>query len=821
MKFPRALTVGIFVLLGATVLGLVFPAKTTFAADARNFNAGRIIDDSIFTDSNTMSVQDIQEFLNSKVKCDTWGQKPSELGGGTRAQWMGARGIYGPYRCITDYYENPSNSLSNYGRTVIPDGAISAAQIIYNYSRQFDINPQVLIVTLQKENGLITDEWPTPKQFSEAMGFGCPDNVAPGAPACDPSFNSFSAQIYQAARHFRGYIDNPSGWWVPYNTGDNTVYFNPGPYDSANNRYFGRFGTRSDIQYCGSTTVNIENRSTVALYSYTPYQPNQSSKNAQYGKGDGCGAYGNRNFYLYFNDWFGPTIDAQPIIRSSTSGRMFIRAASGALYYISNADQLSDIGYGYGMMNTHLSVNDTYVNSHGYSDMPALIQFEGAPEVYTYTSGVLHYVNYSTYQAYGSPAIGVLPAYIKRAFTTGGDASVLVNNNKNGELYMVSGGKRRYVVGPEAYSHYNLSTYPTSTGGPTILAAIPEAAPLAKPGTVFTSPDQAVGAVVSEDGAHQYPLNKELNKSLQINKFVTSADLIAKLDPVSSQVKNLAKDSSNNLYLIDQQYKLLLTPAQFASLGYDAASYTLAPQLLLSRLETRSQASDKLLIKIGGDPNTYLIQNKELLLFEWQSDVVAYGYKANDALTITRNTYDTYFNYKGAALLPNGILIRASDSTYVYLLTADGGKTHITTAYKFANLGYSFDWVRVVSPQSVARIPTREDVLPYAVDRSGQTWILYQGAKRLVPPAYVSNYGLLTTTQANQITPWQLESLPRTYNASKFVRIDNTANIYVVDAGATHLLSAARYLSLGGTWSDVTPISSDLFYKINQGEPWL
>ena len=299
--------------------------STAHAADARNFNAGRIIEDNVFTDSNSMSVQAIQSFLESKVSCDTWGSKTSELGGGTRAQWMAARGISPPFRCLTDYRENVSTGQNNYGKNDTPAGAIGAAEIIYNYSRQFNINPQVILVTLQKENSMVTDEWPTPKQFSEAMGFGCPDNVAAGAPACDPQYGSFAAQIYQAARHFRGYIDNKPGWWVPFNTGWNSIAWSPN-------------GS------CGRGDVYIENRATVALYSYTPYQPNQAAKNAQYGMGDGCSAYGNRNFYLFFTDWFSGqysyTAEKQAIATRYNAISGTLGASVGSVYcYTSNGDR--------------------------------------------------------------------------------------------------------------------------------------------------------------------------------------------------------------------------------------------------------------------------------------------------------------------------------------------------------------------------------------------------------------------------------------------------------------------------------------------------
>jgi hypothetical protein len=53
--------------------------------------------------------------------------------------------------------------------------------------------------------------------------------------------------------------------------------------------------------------VYIQNQATANLYYYTPYQPNAASLRAGYGEGDGCSTYGNRNFYQYFNDWFGST----------------------------------------------------------------------------------------------------------------------------------------------------------------------------------------------------------------------------------------------------------------------------------------------------------------------------------------------------------------------------------------------------------------------------------------------------------------------------------------------------------------------------------
>ncbi len=80
------------------------------------------------------------------------------------------------------------------------------------------------------------------------------------------------------------------------------------------NRYFTYYapGKTWNVRYhpnesCGSAPVYIENQATANLYYYTPYQPNAAALRAGAGEGDSCSAYGNRNFFRYFTDWFGST----------------------------------------------------------------------------------------------------------------------------------------------------------------------------------------------------------------------------------------------------------------------------------------------------------------------------------------------------------------------------------------------------------------------------------------------------------------------------------------------------------------------------------
>ncbi|HEY0965731.1 MAG TPA: hypothetical protein VGE13_04615 [Candidatus Saccharimonadales bacterium] len=319
------------------LVGLSFFATAPTAnAAVSGWKAGNIMTDAVMSDKTTMSVSEIQAFLNKQVACDTNGIETSELGGGTRAQYGAANGFAAPFICLESYYESPTSTYTakftykdkagvtktkyftytanNYYKItgfkvtyvggdykkgiarvkpitanvnkVKPSGAKSAASLIYSAAQEFSINPQVLIVLLQKEQSLVTDEWPAPIQYYSATGYGCPD-TAP----CDPDYANFRNQIRAAARMFRAILNNSSTWYTPYVLGQNYIQYSPN-------------------SSCGGSTVNIENRATQALYNYTPYQPNKAALDAGWGSAP-CGAYGNRNFYLYFTSWFGSTRSLQ------------------------------------------------------------------------------------------------------------------------------------------------------------------------------------------------------------------------------------------------------------------------------------------------------------------------------------------------------------------------------------------------------------------------------------------------------------------------------------------------------------------------------
>ena len=232
-------------------------AKTTLTG----FSAGNIISDAVFTNKGTMTASQIQTFLNGKVKTCRSG-----------------------YTCLKDLkVTTQTKAADKYCSKYTGASNESAATIIYKVAQACGINPQVLIVMLQKEQGLVTHTYPETTRYQKAMGFNCPD-TAP----CNAGTAGFFSQVYGAARQMQIYMDGVYfTWYAPGKTW--SIRYHPN-------------------SSCGSSKVYVANKATSALYYYTPYQPNAASLAAGYSASSNtCASYGNRNFYNYFTDWFGST----------------------------------------------------------------------------------------------------------------------------------------------------------------------------------------------------------------------------------------------------------------------------------------------------------------------------------------------------------------------------------------------------------------------------------------------------------------------------------------------------------------------------------
>jgi cell wall-associated NlpC family hydrolase len=250
------------------------PATSTMGGS--EFDPGNIISDGVFYDSHAMSVDQIRSFIGSTGADCT--------------------GVWCLKNLVVDSPEEPADRYC----AAYPGGTgEDAATVIARVAVACGVNPQVMLVTLQKESGLLSRANPSSANYNAAWGWHCPDTGPDGSADCDPAYAGFFNQGYGMAKQWSRYRNDPEKY--RYHAGE-TVDI---PWNIAESN-------------CGAAPVTIENTATASLYNYTPYQPNAASLTGYPGQGDGCSTYGNRNFFYMFVKYFGSTGGGSSTARGST-----------------------------------------------------------------------------------------------------------------------------------------------------------------------------------------------------------------------------------------------------------------------------------------------------------------------------------------------------------------------------------------------------------------------------------------------------------------------------------------------------------------------
>ncbi len=208
------------IFLAICLLFVSTPALADHDTIPQEFDPGFIISDADLFATGTMSVEAIQAFLN---------EQPGLL---------------------KDHVEPDIDGLMK-----------TAAMIIHDAAQRRSINPKALIVLLQKEQSLITDNTPKDTQFHWATGYAVCDDCDVDHPFVQ-KFKGFAKQVDSAAEFLQ---------YVPVNLQD--FHF-----------------TYGETYSIDGQDVLIQNSATAALYNYTPH------------------IHGNLLFYKIWQKWFATSL---------------------------------------------------------------------------------------------------------------------------------------------------------------------------------------------------------------------------------------------------------------------------------------------------------------------------------------------------------------------------------------------------------------------------------------------------------------------------------------------------------------------------------
>ncbi len=742
----------------STALAPLFNTSTANAAIS-GFVPGNIISDSAMRRSSSMTTSEIQNFLNAKGSNCTSGSN-----------------------CLKNYTENGKK----------------AAQIIYEISQKYKINPQVLIVLLQKEVGLVTINNPGSWRYRSATGYGCLDST-PGV--CNSSYYGFTNQLKWSATMFNAILNRSSTWYTPYTVGTNYIQYSP-------------------AASCGKVQVNIANLATAALYSYTPYTPNRAALNADYGTGDSCSAYGNRNFFLYMRDWFGYRLET-PFFQVGT--KIYMRGYNNTYYHVINPTQLREFGYGTFFTSIDKQTT-TYMNSLTYKgDLSYVVKFGNQSSIYAISSGKKsHFPSRTIYEnAYGftvGSSESVLQSEYETSFVTQSSVAQVLKIASAPEIYYVSGGKKHHIANSTVYTTMGGSSTYNTQASTTLSAAfasqLATGFPIVQAKSYLKASD--TNSYYFWDGTDLYRFGADNLSAQPAGVYTGKSQYIEMLDSSSVRINKYMRDSSGSFYRLYRDEKYPLSSSAIAKFQLSASNTPLVSSNVLDRFVVNNSAGTQSAIRFGVSTRIY-------------KNVGAYKIRAvNDLydlsmLSIPMSSvkslpadFETLYNNQGIIFSQNR-LVRASGSTKIYFAdNISNTLLHISTVDIAQQYGIKLNNISLINSISEASSYSTSELGRISKSCGGIYYVA--DSRRLLKidatTAAKFNYNFST---APVIPASLISTLPSTETMKTLIRDSTYGRVYSVHDGKKYWIVSRVVFDAHYKWSDVTTVSSGLINSLPSG----
>ena len=756
-------------LVGAlTVFGLVAIPSEKEPAAALNgsmFDPGLIISDSVFYDFGTMSVADIQRFLDGRVAaCRAAADRPG---------------------CLKDYRLSTPGATGSPGRceSLPPKSNITAAELIYDVARACGINPRVILVKLQKEQGLVTSTDPSPRAYDFALGMDCPDSPS----GCSAASAGFFWQLYKGVGQLNWY-SNPAGSFTWLRPG--TVITRP---------YY------PNRPSCGSQSFTLRNKATAALYYYTPYVPNEAALANLYSTGDSCSSYGNRNFWRFFSDWFGSPIGGGFLLKAAKGDTFFIvdevkyRVPDEVL--LSSLAPLGPIG----------EISKDYLDSFvTVGDMTPLIRNANTDRYWFVDNGKrIRFATCDQVAAFGlncGSAVTVTSTQFTALASAGEVTNVVVGAAS--DRYLVEAGQLREILNDASAAEASLPLTAASPIRREALNYLPVGKPIAQNGSIVSNRETGALGVVS-DGSF-YPIDSDTAKDVNFGVWFQGQG--STLSPQSIQaltagptIQSIVADSAGKQYLLTPAGKRLIQ---------DTESWieepTVLPASVLDRITTvAEELVTPAVVRSTANSTLFLVNDGELRPIQTSDrKAVRAAVKENVVHRISPSALTQM--RKGSQVIPPGALIRVGSTNF--LVDGLSRLYKIPSAEQARALGLGS--ARTVKKSAVSSYQRAGTLSGVKVTCSAQPFLVVAGKLVRVSQEAFSHY----PTTARDLDPGTCATLSVANAAgSRFIRTADNKFFLVEDGKKRPLKSKAQYVALKGTGPASIPVDNLFASRVPTG----
>lgn len=733
------------------------------------FDPGLIISDSVFFDFGTLTQAQIQAVLDSKVS-DCRATDPA-------------------VDCLKTYLSDiPETAATGEGevgpcKAIAAKTGATAAEIIYTIANACGVNPKVLIVTLQKEQGLVTSTKPTEYMYRAAMGFGCPDSD-PGI--CGKVYTGLFNQLYRAAKQFRWY-GNPAGSFT---------YWKPGRTVAM------RYNPKSS---CGTKSFELKSQATANLYYYTPYTPNDAALNNLYGTGDSCSAYGNRNFWRFYHDWFGSPIGGGYLLKAAGTETFLI--VDKVKYRVSDTRLLASLR----PLGPIGEVSQSYLDSFQTSgDAYQLAKSNSAGKYFLLVDGVKYSLaDCSLAQHFGLNCDSALTLTDSQllTFIDGGPLTRLVVSPEGGKYWIENGSKRAVIDDLALASVGGQSVSPTKLVIEQISSLAPGSA-LASELVMFEivgSTDVAIAA-----GGKTYRFNGQLQSEIHLEKWFTDSAVAVEQEALAA---SLTTDRIHGYVKSEQGEYFILTPSGKLPIKDPenwVSSFVLLPASVLAKIPSvEGNLATPAVIGFSGTKTTYFVEGAQ----RRTSSSATMTTRLLDLLdqpqiVIVPKAAVSTINHAGSAFAP-GSLVRANGTSTIYLIDDLDRKVKLASSAQASSISklkvLSFD------KSLINKLKTRIGFTSVKVQCDSETYLVDNGTLYPISPDAAKEYPgdpypLATSTCA--AIPVSSKPL------GQFIR-DSKKAIYFVENGKRSKLSSwSHYLAIKGDGPSYLYVSDYFLSKI-------
>ena len=731
--------------IGVTALDVAAPAAS--AADASRFDPGLIISDSVFYDFGTMKVSDIQRFLESKVPtCKAKAGDPT---------------------CLRNYVDDELEKPGEDGKCLPMSAkpAQTAAQIIYDIAHACSINPKVLLVVLQKEQGLIQSVNPTPYMYKAAMGFGCPDSD----PAiCGKVHSGLFNQLYKAAGQLQWYGD-PRGSFT-----------------------YLKVGRTSNIRYspnasCGTKPVLIKSIATTALYYYTPYTPNDAAMKNLYGSGDSCSAYGNRNFWRFYTDWFGNTIGGGFLLKSASSGTYLI--VDNNKYLVTDPDLLAAISP-LGPIGT---ISQDYLNTFADSGTLSRVvksvtgqyYFLDAGKKYTFSSCDL----VAQFSLDCATAVQLTASQLA-AFANGGSMTTYIPGD-DASTYIIKDGSKSEVLDQASVQAAGLALPALNSVPIKAFKYLPWGAPIAKNNSLITN--RTTGAKALIVGGKYFEINPRTSADIDFSQWFSATAGTLSSDGVStinalSPVRTIAANSTGQSYLLSP-----LGKRKIESVETITPVAPVVADSIFDVIPTTQEAplAAPTLVKSSADSMVYLLRMAQRRLTLSAADRLKFGLASSVTEVVPPSAFDQIA--LGEPVIAPGAFVKANNASTTYMIDGFNRALKVSSEAQAKTLGLSKP--RVLKPEYLKGYNKKANADGVKFGCDDQIYIPIAGKFYAVHAVDASAYpGAVTNLDA--LTCAQLPKASA--QLGRFIRTPDKA-LWLIAGGKKRLIAnTEQYLTLKG-----------------------